>query len=145
MNRQLRRAALRTLKRNPRKAIQVVRFAVRHRRALTRATRLARQASKLATRMRSAADNPRVRSEASLAVSDLVATRRRVRELGVASASRDGQIAAQLGAASAHARRAFQTAGTRSGRSRKLPLALGALGAAAIAIRAAGGRRSSGD
>ena len=142
MNRQIRRAALRMLKRNPRRAMQVIRFAVRHRRALTRTTRIARKAAGLAARMRNAADNPRVRSEASLAVSDLAATTRRVRELGVVNASRDGQIAARLGTASAHATRALRTATERPGGPRKLPLALGALSAAAIAILAIGRRRS---
>jgi hypothetical protein len=80
---------------------------MRYRKALLNATRAAQDAARVGAAARQAAANPKVQAEARLAAARFAVAARRVRKVGVANASRDKQVVAELRRARHHAERAL--------------------------------------
>jgi hypothetical protein len=80
-------------------------------------TRARQQASRLATARKAALEDPRMRAEARAAASAMALARKRARRVGIANASSDKQVIAQLRKAQRHASKA--TIAARHPRSRR--------------------------
>ena len=129
MNTTILRFGTRAAARHPGDALRVSALAVRYRRAIM-------AAAEAAATLKESAANPRARAEARLAVSSLVLAGKRARKIGIADATSDGRVMAQLRQARRHAGRAVTT--TRRARRRqrviratRIIAGAGALGGAA--------------
>lgn len=100
----------RTVGRHPGKALRVSLIAIRHRRAILVVTKATRRATELGATVKRATANPKVQAEASSAVSSLVLAGKRARRVGVAKATTDKKVAAQLQRAGRHASKALTAA-----------------------------------
>jgi hypothetical protein len=135
MNRRIRRVGLRTIRRHPRAVLRASLFAGRHWRGVTGIAGAVLPVTRRAQGAAQAVTDPRVRSEARLAVTGLADAARRARRLGIAGALEDKRIAAQLRGASRHASNAVA-----AGRSpRRRPVARASVVSAGVGALAAAG------
>ena len=107
MNAKVVKAGSREVARHPLDAWRLSVLAVRYRKALIEATRAAQTAARYGTAARQAAANPKVQAETRRAAARLMLAARRAREVGVANASGDKQLATELRRAREHAARAI--------------------------------------
>jgi hypothetical protein len=107
VNANLVKAGSKEAARHPLEAWRLSVLAVRYRQALMDATRAAQSAARLGAAAKQAAANPKVQAETRRAAARLVLAARRAREVGVANASGDKQIATELRRAREHAARAI--------------------------------------
>jgi hypothetical protein len=131
-------AGARMARRHPRKAVKVSVFAVRQRRAILMVVNATRRATEVGSSIKQAAGDRKVQSETSAAMSSLLLAGKRARQVGVASAPGDKQVAAQLHRAGRHASKALIAARRprhthRVVRTTTIVTGAGALGGAAYA------------
>lgn len=110
MNTKIVRFGTREAAKHPRGALRLSASAVRYRAALMGAVAAAAQARRYAETMKESAANPRVRAETRLALASLVLAGQRARKVGIAGASSDKRVLAQLRQARRHAGKAVTTA-----------------------------------
>ncbi len=138
MNKQIRKAGLRAVRRHPGEVLRISLFAGRHWKAVARMVKATRRASRLSGTVKQVAANPKVTAEARLAVSGLARAGQRARRVGLANVFGDKQVATQLRQASSHASNAVAAArhprpGHRILRATAIVAGAGALGGAAYA------------
>ena len=104
------RIGLRTMRRHPKRVLRISLFAVKHRTAVARGVRVTWLASRLITAVKCGAAHPKVRTEATSAVSALGRAGREARRSGAKNIFRDDQVATQLRQARSHAWNAAATA-----------------------------------
>jgi hypothetical protein len=131
-------AGTRMAGRHPRKAVKLSVFAVKRRRAILLVVDATRRATAVGSTIKQAAGDRKVQSETSSAVSSLVLAGKRARQVGVANAPGDKQVAVQLHRAGRHATKALTAArrprhGHRVVRTTTIVTGAGALGGAAYA------------
>ena len=106
----LTKVGLRVMRRHPGRVLHMSLFAIKHRTAVARGVRVTRRASRLITAVKCGAAHPKVRAEATSAVSALARAGRDIRRVGVRNALHDDQVATQLRQARSHAWNAAATA-----------------------------------
>jgi hypothetical protein len=103
MNRRIGVVGLRTIRRHPRGVLRASLFAGRHWRGVAGIVGAVVPVKRRAQRAAHAVANPKARTEARLAVTELADATRRARRLGMAGALEDKRLAAQLRRVSRHA------------------------------------------
>jgi hypothetical protein len=116
---------------HPQGTLRMSAAAIRYRKAILAAMATARQASRYGTTVKESAANPKVRAEARMALLSLALAGQRARKVGIAAASRDKQVAAQLLRAQRHAAKAVSTAKRPKGRHRIIRTSVVVAGAGA--------------
>jgi hypothetical protein len=143
MNKRLRTVGWRMLKRHPRQAVSVARFAGRHRKTLADVLESGQQASRLAATVKQAVMNRKVQAEARSMVSSLSHAVRRARHIGMANGLGDKQLAGHVRQAVTHASMALAAARhprprkSFLGRAAAITAGIGTLGGAVYTQRKA--------
>jgi hypothetical protein len=127
------RLGLRTVRRNPGRALRLALFAAKHRKALGRTLRATRRTSALMSALREGAAHPMLRVEAKAAGSALAQAGREARRAGATNAFRDDEVTTQLRKAKRHARNAAATARRPPPKHSAFTRATGSMAAVAFA------------
>jgi hypothetical protein len=132
MNTKILRFGTREAVRHPRGTVRLSAAAIKYRRAILAAAQTAERARHYGATVRETAANPKVRAETRLALTSLVLAGQRARKVGIASASSDKRVLAQLRHARRHAGRAVTTARNARRRQRVIRAVTVIAGAGAV-------------